>query len=251
MRRIFLAVLAVILVTLPLLTVNPASALAPPLFSQTPHKALILSSLNSILPLGYYGKVINYELSRAGYQVTTLNDGAVTLDVLLTQLNSYDIVIWRTNTYDYKHTTYWYVGQVVNSVSKQTYQNDFAQGWINGNAGILGVSLQFFSNHFGAGSLSNVKLLLLISTNSNSIAPFLINAKAKAVVFCNGPISLSFGMIDDLTGALLAYLAGGKTVYDSVYSLVSPFINMQPKDKLDTSYTPPFWFMGDSTLKIT
>ncbi len=239
-----------VLVTLPLSTVSPVFALAPPLFSQTQHKALILSSLNSILPLGYYGRVINYELGRAGYQVTTLTDGAVTLDVLLTQLNSYDIVIWRTNTYEYKHTTYWYVGQVVSSVAQHKYQNDFAQGWINGNAGILGVSLQFFSNHFTSGTLSNVKLFLLISSNSNSIAPFLINAKAKAVVFCNGVISLAFGLIDDLTGALLSYLAGGDTLYDSVYSLVSPFINMQPKDKLDTSYTPPFWFMGDSTLKI-
>lgn len=251
MRRIFLAALIVVLVTLPLLTVNPVSALAPPLFSQVQHRALILSSLNSILPLGYYGRVIDYELSRAGYQVTTLSDGAVTLDVLLTQLNNYDIVIWRTNTYDYRHVTYWYVGQIVNSAAQQKYQNDFAQGWINGNAGILGVSIGFFSNHFTSGSLSNVKLFLLISSNSISIAPFLINSNAKAVVFCNGQVSLAFGLLDDLTGALLSYLAAGDTLYDSVYSLVSPFINMQPKDQLDTSYTPPFWFMGDSTLKIT
>ncbi len=251
MRRIFLAALVVVLVTLPLLTVNPVFALAPPLFSQTQRKALVLSSLNNILPLGYYGRVINYELGRAGYQVTTLTDGAVTLDVLRTQLNGYDIVIWRTNTYDYKHTTYWYVGQMVSSVAEQKYQTDFAQGWINGNAGILGVSLNFFSNHFTSGSLSNVKLFLLISSDSELIASWLTNAGAKAAIFCNGQISLSFGLIDDLTGALLSYLAGGYTVYDSVYSLVSPFINMQPKDQLDTSYTPPFWFMGDSTLKIT
>ncbi len=251
MRRIFLAALIVVLVSLPLLSVNPVSALAPPLFTQSQHKALILSSLNNVLPLGYYSRVINYELSRAGYQVTTLSDTAVTLDVLLTQLNNYDIVIWRTNTYEYRHVTYWYVGQIANSAAQQKYQNDFAQGWINGNAGILGVSISFFSNHFPSGSLSNVKLFLLIASNSNSIALFLLNAKAKAVIFCNGQVSLAFGLIDDLTGALLSYLARGDTVYDSVYSLVSPFINTEPKDKLDTSYAPPFWFVGDSTLKIT
>jgi hypothetical protein len=249
LRRIFIAALIVVLATVPLL--NPVSALAPPLFSQTQRKALILSSLNGIAPLGYYSKVINYELARAGYLVTMLTDGAVTLDVLLTQLNNYDIVIWRTNDYNYRHTTYWYVGQITSSAAQQKYQNDFTQGWINGNAGILGVSLNFYSNHFTSGSLNNVKLFLLISSDSDSIAPWFINANAKAVVFCNGHVSLAFGLIDDLTGALLSYLAGGDTVYNSVWNLVSPFINMQPKDKLDTSYTPPFWFLGDSTLKIT
>lgn len=233
-----------ILVLVPLLAATPVVA-------QNHHKALILSSLEQLVPMGYYAKLVSYELARAGYQVTFIADTAVTLDFLLTQLNNYDVIIWRTNTYTWNHKTYWYVGEVVNSATQQKYGTDFAQDWVDGNAGILGVSADFFSNHFTSGSLGNVRLMLLISSNSNSFASFLISAGSRAVVFANGRISLTFGIIDDLTGALVAYLASGESVMDSVYNLVSPFANRQPRDPLDSSYSPPFWFFGDAALTIT
>lgn len=194
--------------------------------------------------------MIRYELTRAGYQVTSLSNTAVTIDFLLNQLNSYDVVIWRTQTYNWRHVDYWYVGQTLNSATQGKYGADISKGWINGNAGIVGVSKDFFKNHFSSGLLRNVKLIILLSSNSFSIAGYFSNAGARAVVFCNAPISLSFGLIDDLTGMLLANLASGYSLYSSVYNTVSPFVNAQPKDPLDYTYSPPFWFMGDSTLKI-
>ncbi len=243
MKRIFLAAMIVVLITIPLVAVAPVSA-------QSQHKAVILSSLESLFPMGFYGKMISYELAHAGYQVTFLSNTAVTIDFLLTQLNNYDVVIWRTQTYNWKHATYWYVGQKLNSATQGKYGADIAQGWINGNAGIVGVNTDFFSNHFSSGLLSNVKLIILLSSNSFAIAGYFSNAGSRAVVFCNGAISLSFGLIDDLTGMLLANLAAGHTLYDSVYNTLSPFQNTQPRDPLDSTYTPPFWYLGDSTLTL-
>ncbi len=194
---------------------------------------------------------MKYELAHAGYQVTFLADKAVTLDFLVTQLNNYDVIIWRTNKYTFHHATYWYVGETVSSAARQKYAADFAQGWVNGNAGILGISIEFFSKHFSLGSLRNVRLMILISSDSIIFANYFTNAGAKAAISCNGRITLTFGLIDDLTSALLSNLASGNTVLQSVYNTVAPFSRAQPKDPLDVSYSPPFWFSGDGGVTIT
>lgn len=242
--RKLLAMLILVLVSVALVAIAPVHA-------QPQSTAVILSSLEALAPMGYYATTLKYDLAHAGYQVSYLSNSAVTLDFLTTQLNNYDVIIWRTNTYSFAHTTYWYVGQTANVASEQKYANDFEQGRINWNAGILGISLQFLSAHLGKNSLTNVKLVVLISSDSVLMATYFINAGAKAVISCNGPITLAFGQIDDLTGALFYYLASGNTVYDSVFNTVAPSSKSQPEDPLDSFYSPPFWFTGDGTLKIT
>jgi hypothetical protein len=196
--------------------------------------------------------MMTYYLEHAGYQVTTLTNTQVTVDFLLTQLNNYNIVIWRTNTYTWQHVEYWYVGEAANSGTETKYASDFAEGWMNGNAGIVGVNVNFFSNHYTSGMLSNVKLMMLISTDSQTLAGFFLTAGASAVVFCSGPISLGFGLMDDLTNELVAGLAMGQTLYNAIYTIVSPFVqNVQIQDPLDSSYTPPFWYQGNGALTIT
>lgn len=245
MRRILLAAIIVTLVSLPFLAVTPVSA-------QTQGKALILSSLERLVPMGYYGNFIKYELTRAGYQVTFLADAAVTLDFLTTQLNNYDVIIWRTNLYTFKHQTYWYVGEMVNSATRNKYATDFAQHLVDSNAGILGVSTDFFSNHFSSGSLQNVKLIVLVSSASEQFANSLINAGVKAVISYGGVITLTWGKIDDVTGALIYYLTSGDDVQVSVNTTIGRFSNATLTDPfLDAPYTPPLGVSGDGTLKIT
>jgi hypothetical protein len=254
LQRIFFAALAMVLLVIPVLGVAPVSALAfglPPVYAQSQHKAVILSSLERLAPMGFYGRIISDDLKAAGYQVSFVNDSAVTIDFLLTQLNNYEIVIWRTNTYTYVHTTYWYVGAVVNGTTQEKYATDFAQGWIDGHAGTLGVDIDFFSHHYPSSSLNNVKLMLLMSSNSNAIGTALFGSGVKAIVVCNGDISLQFGTIDDLTGQLISNLTSGQDIYDAVYNTVSPYTNMEPRDPLDNIYTPPFWFLGDGSVTIT
>src|SRR5208337_1393507 len=210
-------------VILALVIAFPTSVAALPTSAPVQHNVVILSSLNALVPLGYYGKLMISNLKHAGYNVTYLADNAVTLDFLVHHLNDYDVVIWRTNTFNYIHTTYWYVGEKVNDATAQEYTYDFAKGWINGHAGILGVSQDFISEYFPAESLNHVKLMMFISSDGNSLAPQFMTAGATSVIFCNGVISLQFGLIDDLTNALVAYLATGQNLYTSVYNTVSPF----------------------------
>ena len=116
----------------------------------------------------------------------------------------------------------------------------------------MGVSLGFLMEHFPANSLTNVKFMLLIATDSNVFSPVFTTAGAKSMVYCNGPVSLSFSLIDDLAGQLMSDLVHGQSVYQAVYNTVSPFVqNTQTEDPLDSSYAPPFWFAGDSTIVIT
>ncbi len=243
MRRILISAIIIVLVSFQLAMMIQVEA-------QPQRKAVVLSSLNQVAPLGSYGAWFKYELAYAGYQVTFLNDKAVTLDFLVTQLNNYDVVIWRTNIYTYRHVTYWYVGETVNSAALNKYAADFAKGWLNGNAGVLGINVDFMNEHFLSGSLTNVKLMVLVSSNSITIANYFINAGAKAVVSCNGIISLAFGLIDDQTAALLSYLARGDTVLDAVYNTIAPFSRITVRDPLDSYYPPPFWFSGDGTVKL-
>jgi hypothetical protein len=260
LQKKVLIALTLTLAILPILGADQAYAkqvlvtppLSPSKSSQPQKTAVILDSLEQVYPMGFYGKMIVGELQSAGYTVTVLTNGNVTLDFLVSQLNNYNIIIWRTDAYTWMHREFWYVGQLSNGAIQEKYASDFTNGWINGNAGIVGVSLDFIYEHFTAKSLSNVKLAILMSTDSGVFAPVITSAGATSVIYCIGTISLSYSLIDDLTGQVLAYLVAGQSVYDAVYNTVSPFVNgSQPEDNLDSTYAPPFYFAGDGTVTIT
>src|SRR5512137_2862834 len=101
MKKILFAVILALVIVFPTTSV---AALSPR--AQVQPRAVILSSLNGLVPLGYYGKLMISNLKYAGYNVTFLADNAVTVDFLVHHLNDYDVVIWRTNTFNYIHTTY-------------------------------------------------------------------------------------------------------------------------------------------------
>jgi hypothetical protein len=225
--------------------------ISPPLHGQSANTAVILSSLEQVYPMGQYASGITYYLTYSGYQVTMLTNTQVTVHFLLTQLNNYSIVIWRTNTYTWKSVEYWYVGELVSAQVETQYASDFASGWMSVNARMLGVSVGFFSDHFTSGMLSNVKLMILISSDAASFADFFLNAGATTVIFANGAISLAYSQIDDLTNQVVASLSTGQNVLNAVYNAVSPYIqNSNPYDPLDSSYTPPFWYQGNGALTI-
>ena len=238
---IFAAIL-VLFATLPLTSPVHVSA-------QTQGRALIISSLEKYVPLGYSQQIQNF-LTSAGYQVTFLKDTAVTLNFLTTQLNNYDLIIWRTNIYAWMHVTYWYVGETSNTATLQAYASDYAAGLVDNTNGILGVSEGFFRSHFPAGSLSNVKLVILVSSSSFSIGLVLKNAGIKAIIDYYSTFSLYFDMIDYTTRVIISYLANGYSVQDSVSAVIFRFSNARSRDPLDSKYIPSIWWMGDSSLTI-
>lgn len=224
--------------------------LAPPSVSlREPRKALILSSIEKVSPMGYAYAITRY-LASVGYDVTFLNDTAVTLDVLTMRLDDYEIVIWRTDVYERSHTTYWYVGESAGDNRSAAYATDYQAGWVDRTYGILGVSLAFFRNHFQSGSLEKVKLAVLVSSTSSSIAKMLIQAGVRAAVDFYGSISLPFNIIDYVTRLVVEYLANGATVKDAVSNTVGHFLTMRNENPLDSGYVPPVWYMGDGTVTV-
>jgi hypothetical protein len=200
--------------------------------------------------MGYVNSIENL-LSSAGYQVTFLSDGNVTLDFLTTQLNNYEVIIWRTNVYVWPHTTYWYVGEQRNAATMNAYAADVAAGRVDDTNGILGISQDFFQQHFNSASLSNVKLAFIIATMSSTIAGSWINAGAKAVIDCTDGVSLTFSNVDYIVGLMMNYLVHGNSVSDTLNKVIVPFLNMVLEDPLDSNYIPPMWFTGDGTVTIT
>ena len=249
LKRLVLGILILLMFTAPV----GVNAFSPPR-ALAKNQALLLSSLNETNPMGYYAKDTIFYLRKAGYNVTYLTDGAVTVDLLLNRLTNYNVVIWRTNSFTWRHVTYWYVGEKINDGVEEKYASNFTAGWMNANTGIVGVSVDFFAFYFRPDTLHGVGILMFMASDGNAVAPILYGAGVSAVIFCNGSISLQFGLVDDLSVQIVSYLAQGESVYYAVYDTVSPFSQgqqMQLKDPLDTTYAPPFWFFGDSTLTIS
>ena len=220
-----------------------------PVHAITQHKAVIISPLEAYVPMTYSARVQTL-LTTAGYQVTYVTNTAVTIDFLLNHLNDYEVVLWRSNVYQWAHQLYWYVGETNNPTTAQKYASDFAAGSLDNHNGILGMSVAFVSKHFTTGQLNNVKLIMLISSESEQFAYIILSAGAKAVVYSYGYFSLTWGNMDYVTQQLTEYLSLGRNVGTAVSTTVLPYLTMQPRDELDSVFFPTLWYMGDATLTI-
>ncbi len=173
----------------------------------------------------------------------------MTLNVLMT-LNNYQVVVWRSNIYAYNHITYFYVGQLNDPTTQLSYASDFASGWLDASRGFVGASVNFFTNHFGQNSLSNVKVMMLIFSDSDSIASIFLSAGAQAIIEFTGAFSQQFATADDLANGIFQYLAQGNDVADSVSNTIQPFQNMVLEDPLDSMNLPSVAYSGNSAITI-
>ena len=233
---------------------QPSLAPRPPNLAsaQSQRSALILSPISAFDPWRPEDLAsIQNALTQAGYNVTDLENTAVTLSVLTTQLNDYNIVIWRSQVYDHNHITYYYVGQMNDPTTQQSYASDFASGWLDDSNGIVGASIDFFANHFSQGSLSNVKLVVLIASMSDSLASTFLSAGASAIIEFTGVFSMQFAFADDIATGIIEYLAQGNSVANSVSMTITPFQNVILEDPLDGANIPNVAYTGDSTVTIT
>jgi hypothetical protein len=247
LKKLAIALLMFLALSVPM----GVNAFAPNVVVPNQKQALVLSPLDAIIPFGSRGGTLNTILKNAGYNVTSLADGEIHIDFLLANLNNYSVVIWRTNTYAQGHVVYWYLGEHVDSYLQQKYSTDFKERLLNSHAGILGMSPDFITHHFKAGSLNHVKLLIFLSSYGASIAPQFLTAGVSTVMFNNGVISLQSGLLDDLTISILGNLVVGKQdVEAAVFNTLSPVNQGQQPEPYDTTYAPPFWFIGDGTLTL-
>jgi len=214
--------------------------------------AVILSSIDSVVPYNYYGSLTQKYLESSGYAVTLLKDQKVTLDLLASGLGKYDVIIWRTDDYTYAHRMFWYLGEHVNQQALTEYAADFAANLLDVHAGIIGVSQGFLQEHWLSGSFAHVKLAILMTSDSSVVAQYMISSGATTVIYCANPVSLQFGLLDDLNTQVVAYLSKGNTVQSAIWTTISPYLyGQQPEDPLDSTYAPPFLYLGNGGLTIT
>jgi len=197
---------------------------------------------------------VTADLKQAGYNVTFVKGAAITVSFITTQLDKYDIVIWRTGMYVLGNTTYWYLGEQANQTTQDAYAGPISIRTIEVSNGMLAVSADFLSSNFGPKSLANVKLAILISSMSITIAQIFISAGVKTTIDFyqeeplqgesnNAPLSL----FDWVTESLVSSLTTGSTVSDSIAKTI---YNYEYVSSLNDIYLPPISFLGDGNLQI-
>jgi hypothetical protein len=193
----------------------------------------------------------NQSLTEAGYSVTYVKDGNVTVDFIVNHLNDYQVIIWRTAPYVQDHVYYWYLGQQDNRGLDQTYANDIASQLLDNSHGVLGASVAFFTKYFGPNTLSNVKLIILVSDMSALFATSFITAGAKSVIDFVDNVDLQFNWSDYLTTIMVRFLANGESVENAVSDTITPLQTMILRDSLDSMVVPDVATLGDAGLVIT
>ena len=239
MQRMFLFALVALAIFVPVPSSMPISPKAPP-------SVLILSSVESQYPMQYLDGV-TAELKQVGYNVTFVKDSAITVSLITTQLDKYDIVIWRTDMYEVGNTTYWYLGQQANQTSLEAYAGAIALRTIDMSKGVFAISADFLSSNFGPKSLANVKLAILMSSMSITIAQIFIMAGVRATIDFFSPLNAPLSLFDWVTESLVDYLTSGSTVSDAVSKTL---YNFDYGNSPDDNYLPPISFLGDGNLII-
>jgi hypothetical protein len=209
-------------------------------------RTLILSSTQNQYPM-LYADTVATELREAGYNVTFLSSSSITLGLFTpVQLDQYDIVIWRTDSYTVGNTTYWYVGEQGN----ETYAGTIGIRTVAILNGMVAVNSNFFSNNFGPNSLTHVKLAILMSSMSITIAQALIAAGVQTTIDLYQTIDWTVAppsMLDWVTWSLVGYLTTGNDVRDSIYKTI---YNYEYGTYTESGYLPPLAFLGNGNLQI-
>jgi hypothetical protein len=218
-----------------------------PIAPRSPPRALILSSTEKQYPMQYLGEV-TADLKQAGYNVTFLSGGAITVKLVTTQLDQYDILIWRTDMYILGNTTYWYLGQQANRTTLAADAGTASIRTIDASNGILAVNANFFNNNYGPNSLANVKLAIIIASMSITIAQAFIAAGVRTTIDFFQTLEAPPSLFDWVTQSLMGYLASGSTVSDSIAKTI---YNFEYVGSLEDTYLPPISFLGDGNLQLT
>jgi len=190
---------------------------------------------------------VTAELKEAGYNVTFLSSNTISINLFTAaQLDQYDIVIWRTDTYVLGNTTYWYLGEQNN----ESYAGAMGIRSIAVSNGMLAVNEIFFSINFPQSSLTHVKLAILMSSMSITIAQALIAAGVRTTIDLYQTFDSTVAppsLLDWVTWSLVGYLTTGIDVRDSVYKTI---YNYEYAGSVQDTYLPPISFLGDGNLQI-
>jgi len=181
---------------------------------------------------------------QAGYNVTFLSGSSITVSLVTTQLDRYDVVIWRTDSFVLGENTYWYLGEQNNQTN---FEGAIGIGMVAVSNGMVAVSQGFFTNTFGPNSLAHMKLAILISSMSITIAQTLIAAGVTTTIDFYQNLDAPASLFDWVTQSLVGYMATGSTVSAAIYKTV---YNYEYAGSLDDSYLPPISYLGNGNLLL-
>ena len=209
----------------------------------TPPQALILSSTQKEYPMQYLTQVSS-ELRQAGYNVTFLSGSSITIRLISTQLDRYNLVIWRTDSFTLGNSTYWYLGDADNETS---YEGAIGIGTVAVSNGMIAVNQEFFNKTYETNSLAHVKLAILISSMSITVAQSFIAAGVTTTIDFYQDLQAPPSLFDWVTQSLIGYLTGGNTVNGAIYKTI---YNYEYAGSLDDSYLPPISYLGNGNLLL-
>ena len=155
-------------------------------------------------------------------------------------------MIWRTDTYTLGNTTYWYLGEQNN----ESYAGAIGIRTIMVSNGMLAVSQNFITDNFPQNSLTHVKLAILMSSMSITLAQPLIAAGVKATIDLYEAVDWTIAppsLLDWVTWELVGFLTTGNNVSDSIYKTI---YNFQYVGSTGNSFLPPISFLGNGKLQI-
>jgi len=225
------------------LVTGSCSAFAAPLFSQANKQAVILLPLEEWMSTWNRNTYVSL-LERAGYSVDVLTDGNVSISFLRTGLARYDIIILRTDSFQYEGMDYFCSGEPFTYGARHTYSAEISSQEVSVGA-CVGFSTLFLRDNYPANSLRH-GLVFVIGSDSGVLASSFLASGAAAFIGYFETFSLSWGRMDVFSEKLLSYLASGSSVSDSVLQLTI-YVHLGHGG---TANWPSVYWTGDGTYKI-
>lgn len=207
-------VVALLLISL---AIGTGNAFAMPMFSDTNKQAVFLSPLERWMPTWNVDLYV-LQLEHAGYHVDVMFNENVSIAFLRTELAKYDLIIMRTDSYDYEGYTYYCSGEPVSNPA--AFASKFADEISSRELqfGVCaGFSSLFIQHNYPAHSLRG--LVYFPGSVTMGLASVFLAAGAQVFIGYDCSYSLSWGRLDGLSIKLLSYLAKGYTVNEAVTQL--------------------------------
>jgi len=214
-----------------------------PFFSDTSKQAVLISPLERWMPTWNLDGYLS-SLERAGYHVDVLFNEDASISFLKTGLTKYDLIILRTDSFEYEGLNYYCSGERATSSSRATFAEEISAREIR--VGIcVGFSLLFLQHNYPAGSL-RPGLVYAVGGGSLELTSAFIAAGASVFIGYYDMYSLSWGHLDALSTKVLSYLSEGSTVRDATLQLYRYLVRGHGQ----SATLPSIYWNGNGDFKI-
>lgn len=232
-----------------LLTLSTILVTYQPPTASAAKRAVILSPLSWLYPIGYLGRLTSY-LNSAGFTVDLIENQLVTVELFKHHLSDYNVIIWRTEAYEWNHKVFWYLGEFASPTSNDVYKDDIAAGRMDFHGFAAGIKWDFIAYYYGSSGLAG-RLVYILASRSLDIGFGFLQAGAKDVIGYFGSISLQWGFGDFVTRLLFSYLSQGLTVDAAVNKTIDFFTKMKLESQIDIVVIPPLYYTGDGSATLS